>query len=152
MKSKQCFFTPSYDLMRIPEKPQKDIILNGFTCILDIFAGMKQYNIIILLPFLFFFAFVHVNFQPADTIASVSIQSNTCFSSDCNYAGLEIERCTMHSYTGFGNKAPQKIFSYLSDAKSPAIAALFSFTVIFSAIELFDNNSLLYNYPSHNFW
>ena len=133
-------------------KAQKDIILNGFTCILDIFAAMKQFNIIILLLFLFFFEFVHANFQPVDTIASVSIRSNTCFTGDRTYAGSEIECCSVHSYTGFGNKAPQKIFSYLRDAKSQVIAALSSFTVIFSAIELFGNNSLSYNYPSHNFW
>jgi len=122
---------------------------------LDIFAAIKQFNIIILLPFLFFFAFLHANYfcvQPVDTIASVSRRSNTCFTGVCNYAGSEIECRTMHSYTGFKNKARQKIFSYLINAKDPAIIALSSFTVIFSAIELFDNNSLSYNYPSHKFW
>jgi len=116
---------------------------------------MKQYNIIILLSFLFFPAFVHADFlrvQPAGTTVSVSVKSSTCFTTGLNYPGSEIERCTIHSYTGLVNKVPQKIPGYLSDTKGPAIAALSSPPVVFSAIELFNNNYLSHNYPSHNFW
>jgi hypothetical protein len=142
--------------MQIPKETSKEYHLKGIPCILDIFAGMKKYNIIIFLSFLFILAFVHANFiafQAINTTASITIKSNTCFSTDFNYPGSEIERGSIHSYTGFVNKVIQQLPGHLTaNTKSLALSSLFFSPVVFSNIELSRNNSLLHNYPSHNFW
>ncbi len=122
-----------------------------------IFAGMKKYSAAIFLPLLVILAFLTAGVVPVEKTGTISLNivaSNNSFQTDLNYPNSEIERSNIHG-TGFlhGHQGFQKIPGYLAvNTKARIISAAFSSSTVFPVVELFDNNYLSHNYPSHNFW
>ena len=118
---------------------------------------MKKYGVTIYLCILLIFSFVNANIlsvHKTDSYSSTIAKSNDCFNTNFSYPNSEIECFNIYSHpVSNSHQAFQKIFDYLTVNKSLASSSsLFSSAGTYSRIELFDNNYLSHNYPSHNFW
>jgi hypothetical protein len=118
---------------------------------------MKKLRLILCFPLLALLAFVYTDRIPAGStgsISSVITKGGLVLHPDHNYPVPEIEHGNihghniLHSYPG-----SQKIPGHIAgNTRDIVICSLLSSSTAFPAVELFDNNYLSYNYPSHNFW
>lgn len=118
---------------------------------------MRKYSVVIFFPVLFLLAYLTAGFVPVGktaTLSSAIATTNNSFDTDLNYPHSEIENCNVQGSTALqGNQGLQKIPGHLADnTKAQVISSLLFTPVTFPCIELFDNNYLSHNYPSHNFW
>jgi len=117
---------------------------------------MRKYSVAIFFPVLFLLAYLTPGLIPVGKTATLSsaIAANNSFGTDLNYPHSEIENCNVQGSTALqGSQGLQKIPGYLAyNAKARVISSLLFTPVTFPFIELFDNNYLSHNYPSHNFW
>jgi|GEM_PF-5973959 len=124
--------------------------------LMGIFAAMKRYGVAILLPILFILVFVNASFVSIETVkptSSIDKRSEACFNAHFHIPDSELERSNRQTHTGFAYQGIQKIPGYLTENLAHLlISSLVYPSTTFSKVELFDNNYLSYNYPSHNFW
>ena len=116
---------------------------------------MRKPLAILLLPVLFLLAFLHANTSSVQkAVIAFNITSNSSLSSNSNLPGAEIERCNVSIETFSHNwQVPQRVPAQLtSNSKSREIDAALSSLPVYASVELYNNNHLSYNYPSHNFW
>ncbi len=118
---------------------------------------MKKYCVILFLPVLFILAFVNANLffiQKTGDSSLSTASTNTFFNTNFNYPESEIENTATFGHTVLhANQGLQKIPGYLpGNARAAVISPVFSSLKVAPAVELFDNNYLSHNYPSHNFW
>ena len=101
-------------------------------------------------------AFLNARFpsiQTINTITSTGVELSSCLNADFDHPGSAIEYCNIYNNTSLIYQGIQKISGYLTgNIKNQLIAFLPCCLIAFSNIALSDNNYLLHNYPSHNFW
>ena len=118
---------------------------------------MKKYRVTIFLSLLLVFSFVNANklsIQKIDSYSSITAKSTTCFNTNCSYPNSEIECVNIYSQpVSNSHQGFQKTFDCVTiNTKDLAGSSPFSSSGAYTRIELFGNNNLSHNYPSHNFW
>jgi hypothetical protein len=116
---------------------------------------MKKYFVPISFLLIFLFAFANAEFfsiQKKEVNDAVCKMTNAYSDKDFNPLNSEIEHCGFFSYTVLpAHHGSQKITTHLS-FNTKRITISFTPPTGPSPVQLFGNNYLSYNYPSHNFW
>ncbi|HMK03171.1 MAG TPA: hypothetical protein VK489_03230 [Ferruginibacter sp.] len=117
---------------------------------------MRKYSVVIVFPVLFILALLNPGFIHSEKTARLSSisASNNSFGTDLNYPHSEIEHCNLQGSIPLqGSPVSQRIPGYpVENAKGLPISSLSFGNISIPPTGLFDNNYLLHNYSSHNFW
>ena len=116
---------------------------------------MKKYAAIIFLPFLFLLAFVNAGFSSVQKNSATTSQvtrTSDFSNDDVNYPNAEIEHANVSNTIQIHHGLQRTPACFNNDITGNTFFAFVPLPVIFSGIELYDNQNLSYNYPSHNFW